>query len=272
MKITKRSGGWLVAILLAVIVLGGCSATPGTKVDVSTPAKVTALKDNGHCDVILAAKPKFDSATRPNAATGERRSALRDLGFTNPDDTEAITAAKTAFDAAAADCLKRAISPSPSATATATATTEYFPLTDTVGWDQVVKSPPSGLKADIDAHSDALGFNWSDVEAFSKVRDKDSKLPKVRVVLVDGNAVSDPDARKSAPVGKNVPVDDKTPVVHVASCASIVGTNGCPSGASVRVILAPFAKQPDGSYAQALRPGSGVIITSKEYFLVTYQQ
>lgn len=264
---------WIATTVAALLLLGACTTPNGGDIDVSTPEKVQELD----CTAASVAKSRLDDVTAGSVSPGQRNSVLRDLHLADETDA-AIAATQDALNdkLQSAECISTPspapseseqpkLDSSPTATESPTETDGDIDASTFENWQQVVDNPPAGLKDAINTHADEIGFTWDDVEADSKVRvDVDGKQEPAgaRVILVAGNSLSDEDARNRA--GYNP--DAKIPVVHVKSCSTVQGANGCPSGKSVRVILTPIRKE-DGRYV--MTPGSGVA-PSEGFAIVTY--
>lgn len=162
-------------------------------------------------------------------------------------------------------------SPSPSATSSAspsaTVTQALKELSASegsmIGWDNVT-ALVSGQDATwfsqlIDDNHAKLGFNWNNVEAWSKARMSNGDIAGARLVVVfdaDKSEITDPAAKKLVGVAGNKAIS----VVRATGCYTRMADNSevCPSDDDrVVLFLAPIGKDSGGI---GLKTGSGIAL------------
>lgn len=217
--------------LVTVVSLTGC-ASPATTTN-ADPAAVACNKVAGELQAAqadatrLAGTPGEQAAKDRAAALKQRMDACAATSAASPTATATPSVSPSATPTATP-------STTPSATPTATQS-DFLSPTDYVGWDQVVTWPPAGLQASIDDHKALLGYSWSDVQKWAKIK-VNGKVADARVILVFGQDLTVNAAQQAANIKADVPV------VKVVACKAITGT--CPS-TGVSVVLAPLG--PNGS-------------------------
>lgn len=270
MRVTTAIRRGLVVSVVA-LVLAGCSVNDDGSIE---PIKLT-LGDMSRvaCDTAGDARNALTDALNAPEESGQRN-VVDDWGL-DPSSEKDINQAIKELDERVEICDNEpsdaSDSPEPSSEETASSpdvvesdneTDEPVydnPYPDIVGWDQFVADTPDGLQQSIGDNADDIGFGWSNIVRWSKMRMPDGNLINARVNVVFGTSnLTDSEVRD---VTNTLP---QVPVVRATRCYDDLKNDRkvCPEPVDrVALILAPVGKyEKDGKMVIGLKPESGVML------------
>jgi len=278
------------SITLAAVALGfltGCPSDAGVEMDLSTPPKIrdTVLD----CDSAKEAKAILENGSD---------AALVEVGFTDPEDQEAIDSAKKSVDGEiqllCADGPKvsesptvepeATESPSPEATETSEATpsptvsasaketeselvepsVEPPPTLDPMEvrtWGEFIEFAPEGLIKTVDDNADKTGLTWDEIEKLADLRD-DGALLDARMIVSPDEAPDVEKARIEAGVE-----DSNVKVITMTGCIDVATDVACPTGTFLTYAVTKMTDK-----GPLLVPGVGIAVIRDNLVPIIYQR